>query len=770
MAVLSKENGDVFEIIETKSIVFADENAEVSIEIDTSKLNKGDRLVFTISSSTRTYLSKTLHYNNPKRTIDILMVAGQSNALGQYADASLSVRPEKDTVYFNIMGNTHLTDNGEKGWAGSLGKTWHDRTGHTVLIVKTAWGGTGFAPYSGCYGLWSPDATQDDFDKCVSNARNCYAEAKDIYDTAIKSVENYINNGYAIGDCVYFWMQGENENNKYNAKEYADAFAKIHNGFITEFGTEDTRLTFGGIIPVRGNSSSANMSKSLAITGPRAAQAYLATAETDLCMVSTATENWYSNDSIKEWFEAKYPGESYTNGEVPSSVEDVWRSDYVHYNQKAHNEFGEEAANTMLDYIEEKQECMGISIIGADGIKHYKDGEDIILPETTVAPLIYPTSSAKNATFTLTGNAAQMTDYNEITAQPAMQNDYSILTVTYNNGKTMRFKVYSPIVDDSISIATVKDNKSAIYTLTTDDGYTYTNQYLDEKFEELGIVGTFGIVTDWVGRAGMLSWEEAKSLVDSGRWCVASHTKTHNQAGFEGNTLTAKELDVEINDARDILLEHFPNEKIVSLYTPGGGSSELIKSKVKENHIVLRRASGGNNNLPINENGLLDLKVRAVGSRWNTTAETMNDWIDTAIENSQWVCEMWHGIDDDASGWGGSISAEIADEHLAYVKSKMDEGKIWVATLDDAAIYSYQRAKTTINKVSQTEEKIVIELKDELEDKVFNAELTVNITLPDSWTEVVLSAENGIVSGNVKNGVLTFNAPLNAGKISISKK
>ena len=763
-------NGENSEVIATENIVFNGTTAEVSLSVDASGFAEGDSLIFTITGGTKTYLSKTVPYISPKRTIDILMIAGQSNAMGQYADATLSVKPEKDTVYFNTMGNTQLTDSGEKGWAGSLGKTWHDRTGHTVLIVKAAWGGTGFEPYSGCYGLWSPDATQEDLDKCHSGATFCYSKAKTLYDTAVNSVESYVDNGYTIGDCVYFWMQGENENSKYNAEEYITAFTKMHQGFITEFGTEETRLTSGGILPIRGNSSSANMSKSLAVTGPRAAQAYLAASQNDLCMVSTATENWYSDASIKSWFDTKYPNNSYKNGDMPSTVEDIWRSDYVHYNQKAHNELGEEAANSMLDYLAGKAKADGISLIGNGGIKHYKDGDSIILPETVVAPLIYPTSALKNATFTLTGNAATMTKYNEILAQSAMQNEYSTLTVTYDNGKTMTFKLYSPKVDDSISIATVKDNKEAIYTLTTDDNYTYTNQYLDEKFEELGLVGTLGIVTDWMGKSGMLSWDEAKALVNTGRWCVASHTKSHNQAGFEGNTLSEAQLDVEINGARNTLLEHFPNQKIVSLYTPGGGSSDLIKAKVKENHIVLRRAGGANNNLPIDEEGLLSLSARAIGSHWNTTAETMNGWIDTAIQNGQWVCEMWHGIDNDASSWGGSISSEIADNHLAYVKSKMDEGKLWVTTLDDAAIYSYQRAKTTISKVSQTDNQLVIELKDNLDDKIFDAELTLNVQLPEGWSDATISVTGGSLAGTVKNGVVSFNVPINTGRISIIKK
>ena len=423
----------------------------------------------------------------------------------------------------------------------------------------------------------------------------------------------------------------------------------------------------------------------------------------------------------------------------------------------------------MLDYIEESKECEGISLIGQNGIKHYKDGDEILLPETSVSPIINPSSGAKTAQYSITGNAAEMSEYNVITAKAAYRNDYSTLTVTLDNGQIMSFKLYSPIVDESVSIATVKDNKAAIYTLTTDDGYKYTNEYLDGKFEELGLVGTMGLVVDWLGKDGMLSVSDAQALVNTGRWGVASHTKAHKQAQFESNTLTDAELEEEINGARNTLLSYFPSEKIVGMYTPGGGWSDKIVNKVKENHVVLRRAGGGNNPLPITPESMLNLKTCAIGTTWNTTADTMNGWVDTAIANGQWLCEMWHGIGNDAASWGGNIATEIADAHLKYVKQKMDEGKLWVTTLDEAGIYSYQRAETQLSKISENDTEIKISVKDELDDKIFNSELTINVKLPEGWTSALVTGGGKTLETVLKDGVLSFNVVHDIGQVLITK-
>ncbi len=767
IATVNLVRGEIKEQIGSCSVIFNGIVSNVSIPLNVKDLLEGDVLEFVIKDADNEYFVKKLYYNDPKYTIDILLVAGQSNALGQYADKTLSVKPEEGTVYFNTMGNTTLSTTGTEGWSGALGKTWHDRTGHTVLVVKAAWGGTGFELKSSCYGLWSPDATAEDLAQCHSGANNCYNDAKAKYNNAVSSVQSYLDSGYEVGKCVYFWLQGENENKTYSPEQYKDAFMKMHNGFITEFGTENTRLSLCGILPVRLQSSPSIIAESLKITGPRAAQSYLSNARDDIIMASTATENWYSNASIKEWFEAKYPDNSYTNGEMPQSISDVWRSDHVHYNQKVHNELGEEAANSMLDYIEENKECEGISLIGQDGIKHYKDGDEIILPETSVSPLINPTSSAKTAEYTLTGSAAEMSEYNVITAKPAFEGDYSVLTVTLDSGRVMTFKLYSPIVDNSISIASVKDNKAAIYTLTTDDGYKYTNEYLDGKFEELGLVGTMGLITDVLGTDGKLSVADAQALVETGRWGVANHTKAHKQGKFQANTLTEAELEEEINGARNILLGYFPNEKIVGMYTPGGGWSDEIVNKVKENHIVLRRAGGGNNALPITTESMLKLNARAIFS--DTALASMNSWIDTAISNRQWVCEMWHGIGDDASSWGGNTTEEIADAHLQYVKQKKDEGKLWVTTLDEAGIYSYQIANTKISKISENDSEIKISVTDELDDAIFDSELTINVTLPEGWTSATVTISGEAVDTDLNDGTLSFNVPHDTGEVSITK-
>ena len=63
----------------------------------------------------------------------------------------------------------------------------------------------------------------------------------------------------------------------------------------------------------------------------------------------------------------------------------------------------------------------------------------------------------------------------------------------------------------------------------------------------------------------------------------------------------------------------------------------------------------------------------------------------------------------------------------------MDEGLLWVTTLNEAGIYTYQKDHTTIRKTSETETQIKFSITDELDDDIYNSYLTINVELPESW-------------------------------------
>ena len=149
----------------------------------------------------------------------------------------------------------------------------------------------------------------------------------------------------------------------------------------------------------------------------------------------------------------------------------------------------------------------------------------------------------------------------------------------YDKGKNEMSQIVSvPVIpndpsndaeENFITIADVYNNARAMYSLTTDDGYAYTAAFLTDKFKNLDLKGTMGLVTDWMGKEGKMTWEQAEKYVNGPNsvWGVASHTKSHDQTGF--GSLNEMQMEIEIGDAYRELKKHFPDEKILAVWPPG---------------------------------------------------------------------------------------------------------------------------------------------------------------------------------------------------------
>ncbi|MBQ3573943.1 MAG: hypothetical protein IJA16_05035 [Clostridia bacterium] len=762
-----------------------------------------------VTDEGETVFEKRLPFADQSKIVDVILVAGQSNALGQGGNGTLSWSPvAEDTVYYDTMNS--LKTGGNIGWDNALAKTWHEETGRTVLIVKAAWGGTGFpkkaeidtgeeySAGSTTFGFWNPGNTGS----ATARPYDCYTIAKGRYEAALASVANA--EGYKLGRQVYFWNQGCNENGSYTSAEYEKAFMELHTEF-KEWGIEH-----GGILPVRSSllddrTSTDGADVSLKLTGPRIAQYKMGEEQDDIFVVADAMERWSSDEAIEEWFADKYAGKVFYGGQA--NMPTNWKglmSDYVHYNQYALNELGREAARGMLAHLRGEGTADGIDIITPNGIEHIENGGTITLPAadgdskicTTngVIPVM-PVASGLEGTFALSGDtAAELTADGVLVPKEALADDFSTLTVTYTEGgveKTMSFRVESPFVNNSveIEIASVYNNYPAIYTLLTDDGYSVSHQWLNTELTRIEtakgleantLKATMGLVPDYMGvKAGVMTWAEAQELVGTGRWGVANHTQNHKQIGFD--KLTAEELDEEINGGRATLLEKFPGHKIVGLLTPGGWVNNRIRAKAAEQHFALRTTGNDYNKLPLTQETYIEEDGRLKGSLYNIcaarmgesiTADSANGKVDGAIANGGWIVGMWHAIEctDEVANYDRTPQA-VATAHLEYVADKAKAGQLWVTTYDEASVYLKQRLNTRLSLKSTTDTTIVFGVEDDLgENALYDATLTVNVTLPDGWTTASAAIGKEAIISTVADGVLTFDiATRNAGNITITK-
>ena len=124
------------------------------------------------------------------------------------------------------------------------------------------------------------------------------------------------------------------------------------------------------------------------------------------------------------------------------------------------------------------------------------------------------------------------------------------------------------------------NKKSCI--LTFDDGYegVYKNVYPIAK--KYNIPFTMFIITDNMDKPGVITWEEAKEMQDSGLVTIASHSINHP----EFTSLTTEEAVENVNESYKIIEENLGEQSPkIFTYPYGLYTQEQIEALEKEGYI-----------------------------------------------------------------------------------------------------------------------------------------------------------------------------------------
>jgi hypothetical protein len=296
----------------------------------------------------------------------------------------------------------------------------------------------------------------------------------------------------------------------------------------------------------------------------------------------------------------------------------------------------------------------------------------------------------------------------------------------------------------------VKDNKKAIWTFTSDDGFYETVLFYAAVFKKYNLKGTVGLVADWLeGGSGYIddwgnigqrhgSWAAWGALLEEGYIDYSNHTFSHKRL-LEIDDDDIITLEMEINGGRQAIERGLSDYdyRCVTFIIPFFEKTALAKDKTKEQHI----ASRGGWNSPVEYNSLTDPDFYDLGSKVVLTATTlgeMNSWVDYAITNGKWLIETWHAVD--SIGWEPP-SGTTCENHMQYVSQQSTS--IWVASFSEAACYVKERKNAEIDLISATTAQIVIELTDTLDNGIFNYPLTLKTQVDGTWGMVKV-LQNGM--------------------------
>lgn len=306
------------------------------------------------------------------------------------------------------------------------------------------------------------------------------------------------------------------------------------------------------------------------------------------------------------------------------------------------------------------------------------------------------------------------------------------------------------IIKETATIPTQKENfferASAIAFL----GYSGTQQYHtnagsvydehgEEKAEEAYKIidegyqkvrnGEFKPRSTQDNRSGV-TWDEIRTYASQGHE-FASHTVTHPRLAV----LDEPNMLYELEKSKEEILKQLGPEYTFSAEGPYGTENDRVMEYMYKIYPALRNRMPEPYLEELNRSNKMNPGTfRKEYVQWQRGATTktplpmMKSWVDTVVNNdNNWLVLVFHGID--GIGWE-ALTGAVLEEYLQYIKQK--EKDLWIATFADVTKYMRERMHATV-KVTESKEKITVNLNHSLDRTLYNFPLTLKSYIPATW-------------------------------------
>jgi Ricin-type beta-trefoil lectin domain-like/Polysaccharide deacetylase/Secretion system C-terminal sorting domain len=317
------------------------------------------------------------------------------------------------------------------------------------------------------------------------------------------------------------------------------------------------------------------------------------------------------------------------------------------------------------------------------------------------------------------------------------------------------------------SFATWKDNKKAAYTIVHDDFGDYVTGIYDQAYPiatARGIKFSFGAIT---GSCGATEWTKARTMIAAGHECI-NHSHSHKCGGSAADCTGVDrygtaDFAFELDQSTQLIQTNTGVRPIFFIH-PYDSYTTTVLDYLKNNlgYIGSRAGTGDLNS----SNFTNFMNINFYGFDGSASAiSSLKVSIDDVIAAGGYLMREFHGIDDPSFG---AITAANYTTHLNYVKTKVDNGSLWVATASEAITYKMQRDAysigTVYNAAAGTINVNFTNIKT-LNTAVLKTPVTVNVNL-GSITGT-FTALQGTTNVNVtRNGsIVSFNVYPNQGNV-----
>jgi len=286
-----------------------------------------------------------------------------------------------------------------------------------------------------------------------------------------------------------------------------------------------------------------------------------------------------------------------------------------------------------------------------------------------------------------------------------------------------------------VSAATWKDDRQGAISFTFDDGYRGAFEHGGAELEAVGLKGTFSIFTDTstIYDGELASTSLVREYKDKGHE-IASHTTNHSNLGFLTASGNVDSLTQVLSGSVELLNERF-DQYTVTMAIPFGSYRYETLDYISQ-HFYSARSSQFGFNLAT------PYDFFALRS-WPILSTSQPAFVDYLLSKAEtygsYLPLMYHDVTDEPFDEDSLIytySRALFSETVQFALNR----NLWIDTYE--RIYKYIRERNAL-KILNLESADMdsqpghfsFEADDALVDSIFNVELTLKVSLPDSWTE-----------------------------------
>ncbi|MCE2573126.1 chitinase N-terminal domain-containing protein [Motilimonas eburnea] len=289
----------------------------------------------------------------------------------------------------------------------------------------------------------------------------------------------------------------------------------------------------------------------------------------------------------------------------------------------------------------------------------------------------------------------------------------------------------------SAEVANWQNNATAAYTIQHDDLCAYiTDGIIHHAIPELSARGLQGSVGVIAGNCANYHWQAVEQFAAAGH-------EIYNHSWMHTNPVDPAWSDeVEIRQAQQMLMEKVPTAVEFYAFPQDQASAESIAALKADADFIGMRSVNYYLARGVNDADSFDpyfikndlFTNSGIWSVYEGSDDILRAYVDDAVMQGGWALRTFHGVED--TSWE-QIPLQRYQGHLDYVKSLVDEGKLWVAGASDVIRYGMARRSCQMQSTTQYDASLVLSF--DLSDPVCKKYLA-----DDTQLSVVVSADQAV--------------------------